>query len=341
MNTLFYLIKLISSLIFGVIFGKIVSKKISAILGKFQVINLYILLFFMGINTGAIEGILTKLDTIGSRAFLVAITNVIGASIVGLVASYLINRNKKLKLDDNGGIIPKSINITSHDVSKLLGETEIKKEGLRLLKKHRFVRMFAIIREPLILISIILLGVFSKLFTGAFNWFNQSIITYLLYALLFFTGVSIVNSDLRIREIFASPWLLLLPLWTIIGTYLGALILSLVTEYTIKEAMGLSSGFGWYSLSGIMITDLGHPMLGSISFLSNVFRESLTFFLVPMFAKLGMNFYYPAVCSGGATTMDVTLPILSSHFGPSTMVPSMYHGIVMTLLVPFLIPLFF
>jgi uncharacterized membrane protein YbjE (DUF340 family) len=341
MDTLFYLSKLIASLIIGVFFGKIISKKVSNILGKLQIINLYILLFFMGINTGAIEGVLTKLDTIGSQALLVAITNVVGASAVGLIASFLINRKKKLILDSEGKLNSDVINITSHDVNKLLGEKEINEEAKRLLKDHRIIRIFAVIREPLLLISIILLGVIAKLFTGAFEWFNQSVITYLLYALLFFTGVSIVNSELRIKEIFSSPWLLLLPVWTILGTYIGALLIPFVTEYTVKEAMGISSGFGWYSLSGIMITDLGHPMLGSISFLSNVFRESLTFFLVPLFSKFGMNYYYPAVCSGGATTMDVTLPILSSHFGSSTMVPSMYHGIVMTLLVPFLIPLFF
>ena len=325
MDTLFYLSKLIASLVLGVIFGRIVSKKVSAVLGKFQMINLYFLLFFMGINTGAIEGILTKLDTIGSRAFLVAVTNVLGASVVGLIASFAINRKKKLSLDDEGKINADVINITSHDVNKILGEKEIKEEGKRLLKGHRLARLFAIIREPLLLIFIILLGVFAKLFTGAFEWFNQSVITYLLYALLFFTGVSIVNSELRLKEIFSSPWLLLLPVWTILGTYLGSLIIPLVTEYTVKEAMGLSSGFGWYSLSGIMITDLGHPMLGSISFLSNLFRESLTFFLVPLFSKFGMNFYYPALCSGGATTMDVTLPLLSSHFGSSTLVPSMLN----------------
>lgn len=340
MDTLFYLFKLIASLVIGVVFGKIVNKKVSTILGKLQIINLYFLLFFMGINTGSIEGILTKLDTIGARALLVAVTNVIGAAAIGLIASLIINR-KKVVINEDGKINPNVVNVTSQDINKILGQKEINEEGQRLLKEHRLVRIFTIIREPLLLISIILLGVIAKLFTGAFEWFNQSIITYLLYALLFFTGVSIVNSNLRIKEIFSSPWLLLLPVWTILGTYLGALLIPLLTEYTIKEAMGLSSGFGWYSLSGIMITDLGFPLLGSISFLSNVFRESLTFFLVPLFSKFGINFYYPAVCSGGATTMDVTLPILSSHFGASTMVPSMYHGIVMTLLVPFLIPLFF
>jgi len=103
----------------------------------------------------------------------------------------------------------------------------------------------------------------------------------------------------------------------------------------------LSSGFGWYSLSGIMITDLGYPLLGSISFLSNIFRESITFFLIPFFSKFGRRFFYSSICIGGATTMDVTLPIIITHYGPTSMIPAMYHGMIMSLLVPFLIPLFF
>ncbi|MBK5201826.1 MAG: lysine exporter LysO family protein [Spirochaetaceae bacterium] len=340
MDTLFYLSKLILSLIVGVIFGKIVSKKICAKVAKLQNPNLFVLLFFMGVNTGAIEGILTKLNTIGAQAFIVAISNIIGTTVIAFIASLVIERKDKLVIDSGGTLKIKTANITVSDVNKILG-SEISVEGEKLLKRHRLTRIINIIREPLMLVSVILLGLLLKVFTPAFDWFKPSLITYLLYVLLFFSGVGLINSNLKIKEVFDSPWLLLLPLWTIIGTYLGALIIPLLTPYTIREALGLSSGFGWYSLSGIMITDLGYPMLGSISFLSNVFRESLTFFLVPFLAKFGNRMYYSAVCSGGATTMDVTLPLISTHFGASTMVPSMYHGVVLTILVPFLIPLFF
>jgi uncharacterized membrane protein YbjE (DUF340 family) len=340
MDTLFYLAKLIISLVIGVVFGKIVREKTCSNVAKLQTPNLFVLLFFMGVNTGSIEGILTKLDTIGTQAFIVALSNVLGTIIICLIASLVIERKDKFVTDEDGNLRTETANITVGDVNKTLGG-EISKDGETLLKRHRLSRILNIIREPLILVAIILLGLLMKVFTPLFNWFNPSLITYLLYVLLFFSGVGLINSKLKFREVFKSPWLLLLPLWTIIGTYLGALIIPILTPYTIKEALGLSSGFGWYSLSGIMITDLGYPMLGSISFLSNVFRESLTFFIVPFLAKFGSRMYYSAVGSGGATTMDVTLPIISTHFGVSTMVPTMYHGVLLTLLVPFLIPLFF
>lgn len=340
MDILFYLSKLILALVIGVVFGKKVNKKTCAKVAKLQTPNLFVLLFFMGVNTGSIDGILTKLDTIGTQAIIVAISNIIGTILIALIASLVIERKDKFAIDRKGSLKIKTANITVSDVNKMLG-SEISKEGETLLKRHRFARIINIIREPLMLVAVILFGLLLKVFTPAFDWFNSSLITYLLYILLFFSGVGLVNSDLKMKEVFNSPVLLLLPVWTIIGTYFGALIVPLLTPYTVKEALGMSSGFGWYSLSGIMITDLGYPLLGSISFLSNVFRESITFFIVPLLAKFGSRMYYPAVCCGGATTMDVTLPILSTHFGASTMVPSMYHGVVLTLLVPFLIPLFF
>lgn len=340
MNSIFYLSKLILSLIVGVIFGKKVSRKTCSKVAKLQTPNLFVLLFFMGVNTGSIEGIITKLDTIGVQALLVAVSNILGTILIAFIASLVIEKKNTLVIDSKGTLKVNTDNISVSDVNKKLG-TNVNFEGKELLKRHKFARIINIIREPMLLVSIILLGLLLKVYTPVFNWFDPSLITYLLYVLLFFSGVGIVNSKLRIKDVFDSPFLLLLPLWTIIGTYFGALLIPLFTPYTIKEAFGISSGFGWYSLSGIMISDLGYPVLGSISFLSNVFRESLTFFLVPFLAKFGNRMYYSAVCSGGATTMDVTLPVLSTHFGISKMVPSMYHGVMLTIIVPFLIPLFF
>jgi uncharacterized membrane protein YbjE (DUF340 family) len=150
-----------------------------------------------------------------------------------------------------------------------------------------------------------------------------------------------VHRKISFKGVFADRSLFFLPLYTILGTYVGALGVFLFTPYTLSQVIGMLSGFGWYSLSGILITDLGYPVLGSISFLSNLLRESFSFFLIPLFGRLGRRYYYPAVCTAGATSMDVTLVLLSSHFGTRTMVGSIYHGVIMSLVAPLLIPLFF
>ncbi len=340
METVLYLAKLILALIIGVLFGKKAPIKVLNKSGIMLTITLYVLLFFMGINTGAIENILLQLNTIGLKALLVTLFSLTGTILIALIASYLFDFKKKKLIKEDVLLIENKVVITSGDINKLMN-TALSEEAKIQVKRHWIKRIIFVVKEPLILVSTVILGIIFKLYTPIFDWYNSSLITYLLYILLFFSGLGLVKAQINIKELFASPILLLLPLWTILGTYLGAFALSFFTEFTIKQSLGLSSGFGWYSLSGIMISDLGYPILGSISFLSNIFRESFSFFLIPLFSKFGRRFYYPSVCIGGATTMDVTLPIIVTHFGTSVMIPTMYHGLLMTLIVPFLIPLFF
>lgn len=340
MNTIIYLSKLLFSLFVGVLIGRKTPKAILEGSNKLLTVTLYTLLFFMGLNTGSIENILNQLKTIGSSSLIISLFSIFGTVFVSIIASYFFDYNKVNIITKEGYIKKGNASLLSSDINKMYN-AELSKEAKIQKKRHWFVRFIYIIREPFILVLTVFFGILCKLFTPYFEWYTPSIITYLLYFLLFFSGLNIINSNIKFKEIFNSPYLLLLPLWTVLGTYLGALILSILTSFSLKETLALSSGFGWYSLSGIMITDLGYPILGSISFLANIFRESFTFFLIPFFAKFGRRFFYSSICIGGATTMDVTLPMITTNYGASSMIPAMYHGLVITLLVPFLIPLFF
>ncbi|MCK9548067.1 MAG: lysine exporter LysO family protein [Sphaerochaeta sp.] len=275
-----------------------------------QMVLVWLLLFFMGVNTASIENITEQMANIGLSALIITALALSGTIAVALLLS------------------PRSSGEGTIAIAK-------RKEGSPLR------RLWDIVKEPLILIAIVASGLLLGLYTPLFGWFDNALVSYLLYVLLFFVGMGMIQRRISFKGIFANRALVFLPLYTIAGTYLGALVVPLFTAYTVREAMGMLSGFGWYSLSGILISDLGHPVLGSVSFLSNLLRESFSFFLIPLFGRLGRRYYPAAVCSGGATTMDVTLVLLSGHFGMQTMVASIYHGVVMSMAAPLLIPLFF
>jgi len=165
-------------------------------------------------------------------------------------------------------------------------------------------------------------------------------ITIVLYLLLFFVGMQMVQHEVNIKPLLTSPLMLLLPLSTIVGTYIGALGIPLVTQYTLRESFTLVSGFGWYSLSGVLISGLGDPHLGAVSFLSNLFRESASFILIPLLATFP-RISFSAVSIAGATTMDVTLPLLKKSLGDTVVPLAIMHGVLITLVAPFLIPLWF
>ena len=125
------------------------------------------------------------------------------------------------------------------------------------------------------------------------------------------------------------------------GVALGSLCGGVVTAFfslPAKEGLAISAGLGWYSLSGVLITEAGNPVGGTIAFLANVFREMLTFVIVPFVAS-HLN-YYSAIAPAGATSMDTTLGIISKNTNGTIAVLAFVNGIVCTLLVPLLVPLF-
>ncbi|WP_290394058.1 lysine exporter LysO family protein, partial [uncultured Duncaniella sp.] len=107
---------------------------------------------------------------------------------------------------------------------------------------------------------------------------------------------------------------------------------------SIPEVLAVGSGFGYYSLSSILITDAKGAELGVIALLANICREIITLLGAPLLSRL----FGPLapISSGGATSMDTTLPIITAVSGNKFAVLSVYHGFVVDLSVPLLVSLF-
>ncbi|BDX37588.1 membrane protein [Tenuifilaceae bacterium CYCD] len=191
--------------------------------------------------------------------------------------------------------------------------------------------------------SLIILGFFSLgILIGASNivpeWMTSTDYSqYALYVLMFLVGVGIGSDDKALQAIRTMNFkILLIPITTILGTTLGiAIIIPLIKGINIKEAMAVGAGYGYYSLSSIIIKELHSEWLGVVALLSNVIREVITLLLAPIFA-----IYFgkiAPICSGGATSMDTTLPIISKASGKDYAIASLIHGIILTVLVPFIV----
>ncbi len=93
---------------------------------------------------------------------------------------------------------------------------------------------------------------------------ENDITVYVLYLLMFQVGISI-GSDKKLKDILSSirPKLLLVPLATIIGTLSFSALISLaLTKWSVFDCLAVGSGFAYYSLSSILITELKEPTLG-------------------------------------------------------------------------------
>lgn len=161
-----------------------------------------------------------------------------------------------------------------------------------------------------------------------------------LAMLMFCVGISVGSDFSALKSLRTqSRTLLFLPLITIIGTLAGCAAVSLAFPHrSLTDMLAIGSGFGYYSLSSIFITEYRGPELGTVALLANIAREIITLLGAPLLYK----WFGPLapISSGGATSMDTTLPIITSVSGKEFVVLSIYHGFVVDFSVPFLVTFF-
>lgn len=177
---------------------------------------------------------------------------------------------------------------------------------------------------------------------------ENDITVYVLYLLMFQVGLSI-GSDKKLKDILGSirPKLLLVPLATIAGTLVfSALVGLLLTQWSVFDCLAVGSGFAYYSLSSILITQLKEPFLGvqlatelgTIALMANIMREIMALLGAPLFVKYFGRL--SPICAGGATTMDTTLPVITRYSGKDLVFISIFHGIIVDFTVPFFVSFF-
>lgn len=196
-------------------------------------------------------------------------------------------------------------------------------------------------KGSLIIVGFFVLGTIA----GVCGWIpaslQQSNLSFCaLCALMFSVGLSIGNDPQTIRNFCAlNPRLIFLPVMTILGTLAGAAAVSFVLPHrSLTDCMAVGSGFGYYSLSSIFITEYRGAELGTIALLSNISREIITLLCAPLLVRWFGNL--APISSGGATTMDTTLPVITRCAGQQFVIVSVFHGFVVDFSVPFLVTFF-
>lgn len=137
----------------------------------------------------------------------------------------------------------------------------------------------------------------------------------------------------------ALGWrVLLVPALVAVGSLFGAVVGGFLLGLPVNESSAIGAGFGWYSLSGVLIAKIYSVEIGALAFLTNISRELIAFILIPILAvKMGN---LTAISPGGATTMDTTLPLIAKSTDADTTVIAVVNGTTLSALVPFLVPLF-
>ena len=126
--------------------------------------------------------------------------------------------------------------------------------------------------------------------------------------------------------------IMLVPIGCILGSILGAIASSfLIQNVPLRDLIMLSQGYGFYSMTGVVITELKNAHLGSIALMNDLFRE---IFAILLMYLIGWRYPRSAISSAGATAMDVTLPMVKQACGNDFIPHAMISGFILSILAP-------
>lgn len=324
------MVLIFSSLILGIILGRsFLRSKKNDFLPRLITFIIWVLLFSLGLEVGSDSMVMSSLGTLGLSALGMSVASILGGVLMSVLLWRFIKRGKDIKKNE---VLNENLAVNF--------QSEIKSTSISFF--NRLKALWDSLKGSLIIVTFFLIGILVAYFNFIPNvdFKELSFTKYILYALLLCVGMTIGADSTFFSQIRSLNWrFMLLPVMTALGTFLGVSVLWLfLRDYLLTDYLAVGSGFAYYSLSSIFITEIRGAELGTIALLSNIFREILALLFIPLVAKLVNPL--AAISMGGATTFDTTLPIITQSAGKEYVVVSAFHGCLLDFSVPFFVMFF-
>ncbi|MBD4679762.1 LysO family transporter, partial [Xanthomonas citri pv. citri] len=88
-------------------------------------------------------------------------------------------------------------------------------------------------------------------------------------------GIQLRNNGMTLRQIVLNRRGMIVAVVVMVSSLLGGIINAFILDLPLKTGLAMASGFGWYSLSGILLTESYGPVIGSAAFFNDLARELL------------------------------------------------------------------
>ncbi|MFM2668243.1 lysine exporter LysO family protein [Vibrio mediterranei] len=274
-------------------FFSINNKSLLEALNKATSWLIYIILFLMGLSLAALDNFGSNLKTIVTMTLVFFVS--IGAC--NLLSLPLVDRILPLKTE----------NLTSN------------------------LPLSAMALESLKLILVVGSGLVAGLLLPIGLGWVETASEWILLALLFFIGIQLRNSGLTLKQILVNKQGMAIALIIVVSSLIGGAIAAMVLDISVYKGLAMASGFGWYSLAGILMGDAFGPVYGGASFMIELLRESVALVFIPL---LITRKPCTAIGYAGATAMDFTLPVIQSTGGVRCVPVAIVSGFILSLLVP-------
>lgn len=268
---------------------------------------IWLMLWLLGVEVGRNPQLVSSLDRLGLEALAGAVLTVAGSCWAALMFWKGLRRRRVMSL----------------------GHSE-ETSGYSLWRQ---------MKDSLIIVAFFVAGCLVG-YTAYFPQIPEEAGFYTLCVLMGCVGFSIGQSaEIRQNIRRLDRRLMWLPFVTVGGTLVGiALAALLVPRYALSEWLAVGSGFGYYSLSGILVTEAKGYELGTLALMTNIIREIITLVMAPLLYR----WFGPLapITAGGCTTEDTTLPVISRVCGKEFVPISIFHGLTIDFAMPFLVSFF-
>lgn len=204
-------------------------------------------------------------------------------------------------------------------------------------RQEKLPSRLAMALESLQLCGVVLIGFLIGLSGLPFLQHATEASEYTLIFLLFLIGIQLRNNGMTLRQIVLNRRGMMVAVVVMVSSLLGGIINAFILDLPLKTGLAMASGFGWYSLSGILLTESYGPVIGSAAFFNDLARELLAIMLIPGLVRRSRS---TALGLCGATSMDFTLPVLQRSGGVEIVPAAIVHGFILSLMVPILMAFF-
>ncbi|PSJ80328.1 lysine exporter LysO family protein [Neisseria iguanae] len=179
--------------------------------------------------------------------------------------------------------------------------------------------------------------VFGKLMADV--WLpSEHLGIYCLMALVLLIGIQLKGSGVSLRQVLINKRGVQTAILMMVSSLAGGLLFAALNEdVSWLKGLALASGFGWYSLSGLVMTEAYGVVWGSIMLLNDLGREFFALVSIPMLMRRHPS---AAVGVGGATSLDFTLPIIQTSGGLAAVPLAISFGFIVNVAAPFLMVVF-
>jgi uncharacterized membrane protein YbjE (DUF340 family) len=164
-------------------------------------------------------------------------------------------------------------------------------------------------------------------------WVTDYLFNGSLYLLLFVMGLAFgIDREAGAKLKSKGLKILVFPFVVAVGSIVGGLLGGLIFGLNLYGSMAVTAGYGWYTLTGPLLAQTLGAEWGALGFAANFLRELITILSIPLMIRVDK---LAPVASGGATTMDTTLPVIVRYCGSDVLITAFSSGFVLSLVAPF------